>query len=390
MISCKICHQKFKKPSKFYEHLHSNKCKIPTMDQNIKNANKMLKLCKNRNYDEINEEILKNKENKKIEKDLILRNESNIFNKNNNELVINNNELVKNNNELVINNNELIKNNNKITKYNNNGMYFECKYCNKPYKHKSSLSRHVKNCQDKKALEHLLGEKLRKQNMTLEEFIELRNSKQLNAQIFNNNHCNHHYNFNKDSHNNINNNNNIITNNNTIMNTNNTINNNIQINMINPFGNENVEHILNNKELCMNILKKMDNGVNKLFLEVYNKDENRNFYKVDKKNKIATLTKENRINHNDYTYITEQIFNRMHNLYNKISENLKNICDDKIKDCIVKNMNYYNRSGLKFSNKKTFDDYMDYMSKMNEELITNMLIDNGIITEKGIPMLDVT
>ena len=46
--------------------------------------------------------------------------------------------------------------------------------------------------------------------------------------------------------------------------------------MINPFGKENVEHILNNPELCMNILKK-DNGVNKLFLEVYNKDENRNF-----------------------------------------------------------------------------------------------------------------
>ena len=116
----------------------------------------------------------------------------------------------------------------------------------------------------------------------------------------------------------------------------------------------------------------------------------RNFYKVDKsKNKIATLTKENRINHNDYQYMTEQIFNRMHNLYNKISENLKNICDDKIKDCIAKNMNYYNRSGLKFSNKKTFDDYLDYMSKMNEELITNMLIDNGIITESGVPMLDV-
>jgi len=29
------------------------------------------------------------------------------------------------------------------------------------------------------------------------------------------------------------------------------------------------------------------------------------------------------------------------------------------------------------------------MSKMNEELITNMLIDNGIITESGVPMLDV-
>ena len=36
--------------------------------------------------------------------------------------------------------------------------------------------------------------------------------------------------------------------------------------MINPFGKENVEHmILKNKDLCMQILKKMDNGVNKLF-----------------------------------------------------------------------------------------------------------------------------
>ena len=54
---------------------------------------------------------------------------------------------------------------------------FECKYCNKKYKHKSSHSRHIKNCFDKKALEFFLGDKLEKMNMSLDEFIKYRDEK---------------------------------------------------------------------------------------------------------------------------------------------------------------------------------------------------------------------
>ena len=67
------------------------------------------------------------------------------------------------------------------------------KYCNKIYKYASGLSRHVKSCQDKKALEHFLGDKLKAKNMSLDEFIEIRDmhqSKQnqvITQQVINNN-----------------------------------------------------------------------------------------------------------------------------------------------------------------------------------------------------------
>ena len=104
---------------------------------------------------------------------------------------------------------------------------------------------------------------------------------------------------------------------------------------------------------------------------------------------ISPTTKENRINHSEYEYVIEKIFTRMHTLYNKISENLKSICTDKVNSCISKNMHKHEKKGILNSNKKTFDDYLNYMSKMNEELITNMLIDNGIIAAESLPKLDV-
>ena len=330
MINCKFCQKKFGSVSKFERHIRLNKCNNNSVAKKKKDGNK-----KDKSY----QCIVKHEK-----KDLQPSTLDNInFNKLN----------LKNNNS-----NSIIQSSNVITKIH------QCKYCNKIYKYPSGLSRHVKNCVDKKALEHFLGDKLKEKNMSLDEFIELRDMHQNNHQVITQQVIN----------------NNVINNNTT----------NVQINMINPFGKENVEHILKNKDLCMQILKKMDNGVNKLFLEVYNKDENRNFYKIDKTGKkIATLTKENRINHNEYEYVIEHIFSRMHSLYNKISENLKSICTNKVNSCISNNMHKHEISGLINSNKKTFDDYLNYMSKMNEDLITNMLVDNGYITPQGIPQLDV-
>ena len=104
--------------------------------------------------------------------------------------------------------------------------------------------------------------------MSLDEFIKYRDEKTdaKNPQIINNimNLNNFQQNNNFQNNNNFQQNNNFQTNNN--YQTNNILQNN-NIIMINPFGKENIEHILNDKELCLDILNKTDNGVNKLFLK---------------------------------------------------------------------------------------------------------------------------
>ena len=377
MIKCKYCNKTFNSFSKFQRHLHQNICIPNTVAKKKKNDNNNDKKIKKKYYKKNNNSVVQNNYIKDVNiNNLNIRNneldelhQSKTINEYNNISTFDNNLMQHQSNSNLIqnqNNNNLINrhSNNNLVHNNNTSKVFCCKYCDKEYKYASGLSRHIKTCIDKKALEHFLGPKLKEKNMSLDEFIELRDmphnkNKVVTQQVINNN----------------------IINNNTT---------NVQINMINPFGKENVEHILSNHDLCLQILKKMDNGVNKLFLEVYNKDENRNFYKLDKSGKkIATLTKENRINHNEYEYVIEKIFTRMHTLYNKISENLKSICTDKVNSCISKNMHKHEKKGILNSNKKTFDDYLNYMSKMNEELITNMLIDNGIIAAESLPKLDV-
>lgn len=300
MIFCKLCNKKFDTPSKYFKHLHQNKCKNRTIGIKSENANRLA----------------------------------------------------------------------SFSEKNDKPNCYVCMYCKNIYSHKSSLSRHVKKCKEKEALQHILGNNLKEKNMSLDEFIKWRDTME-------------------------NENDNTIKNNITINNITNLTNltNNIQINnnnvLINPFGKESYDHIINDKELCMEVLKAMDNGVNKLFLEIYNKEENRNFYKLNNKKKIATLNKNYRINQNDYEYIVELIFNKMHDIYNKIYLKQMDECSEKIKSIIEKNMSAFNRYGIKSSHKITLDNYLNYMSKENKDQITKYLEDKGIIKKGEKPMLDI-
>lgn len=245
---------------------------------------------------------------------------------------------------------------------------YVCMYCKSNYSHKSSLSRHIKKCKEKLALEHILGNNLKQQNMSLDEFITMRDSME------------------NENSNNVENT--ITINNITNLTNNIQINNNKNNFSINPFGKESYDHIINDKDLCMEVLKAMDNGVNKLFLEIYNKEENRNFYKLYNK-KIATLNKNYRINQNNYEYIVELIFNKMHDIYNKIYLKQINECNEKVKSAIEKNMISFNKYGIKSSHKITMDNYLSYMSKENKDQITKYLEDKGIIKKGDKPMLDI-
>ncbi len=69
--------------------------------------------------------------------------------------------------------------------------------------------------------------------------------------------------------------------------------------IINPFGKETFDHILQDKELGLAILRKMDYGVNCLFFETYNLEKNRNmFHPYKNRDTVATLESNNRIKHN--------------------------------------------------------------------------------------------
>jgi len=136
-------------------------------------------------------------------------------------------------------------------KYNNNisdtinTNKIQCNQCNKLFKHKSSLTRHI-----------------------------------------NNKKC---YSINIITNNTINNNDN--TNNGTIDNRQINITNNIIIQHINPFGQENTDFLSNKEKL--EILRSGHKACIKILKIVYNRNENKNFYKVNKKHSTISYLKDN-------------------------------------------------------------------------------------------------
>jgi len=139
-----------------------------------------------------------------------------------------------NNNDNNISNTSNTSNTNKI----------QCEQCNKLFKHKSSLTRHI-----------------------------------------NNKKC---YSINIITNNTINNDN---TNNGTIDNRQINITNNIIIQHINPFGQENTDFLSNKEKL--EILRSGHKACIKILKIVYNRNENKNFYKVNKKHSTISYLKDN-------------------------------------------------------------------------------------------------
>ena len=252
-----------------------------------------------------------------------------------------------------------LKENNNLQLNKTKKKTYICKYCNHIYKHSNNLCRHIKSCKDKAALEHILNG----QNIDMDAFLKLRKQKHdEKLGIIPNN---------------INNgkiiNNIQINNNNNIQN----------IIKINAFGNESYDQILNDKDISVKILKKLNYGVNSLFFTIYNEEQNRNFYKAySGRRTIATLSNDLTIKHTRYNYIIDTIFCKMNNVYYEMFEKYKDELNEKESKIVERIIDNYDTHGLTSTcNKDSFNNYLDYMSKDNKELIHNYLVVKGIIKE---------
>ena len=257
-----------------------------------------------------------------------------------------------------------IKNDNKNENENENEnetkeKKYNCQYCNKGYKLKDSLYKHINQLRctkiPKKDKNRII---LRKKNKILIKKVEQEKS------LIQMSHCN-------------------INSNNTINNTNNSnnkiINNNLHI-KINPFGKENTEFLTRKEK--MKIINKCYMGVPALIKTIHDRPENRNFFIKNINSKVmAYLDENNEVVYNDYNSICDELIqnniSRIDEYFEELNSDIKiNTKSRLIKmleksnsgeltDKYIEDIKYY----LLNISKKNKKDLNDFIDKLELEII---------------------
>ena len=156
-----------------------------------------------------------------------------------------------------------------------------------------------------------------------------------------------------------------------------------------PFGKETFDLILQDRELALMILRKLDYGVNCLFFETYNLEKNRNIYLPYKnRDTIATLEPTMKIKHNKYCHIVDIVFARIHRIYSKLYDKYESELTERERRIVGRIIENYNSNGIaKPGNHDAFTSYLDYMSKDNERLIHNYLAEKQGLKPGDKPLL---
>ena len=158
---------------------------------------------------------------------------------------------------------------------------------------------------------------------------------------------------------------------------------------INPFGKETIDHILQNRELCLMILRKLEYGVNCLFYEIYSFEKNRNiFFPYKTRDTIATLEPNMKIKHHNFWHIADIIFSRTYRLYSKLYDKYESELTERERQIVGQIIKNYNEHGIAGpGNYEAFTSYLDYMSKDNERLIHNYLAEKQGLQPGTKPLL---
>jgi hypothetical protein len=237
---------------------------------------------------------------------------------------------------------------------------FICEYCNKEFKHNSSLSKHKTNlrCAEipNKALRYVIKKCKNKKLIQLKEEIKNNNIVNITDSCVNNGNISNVLNNNTTTNNNIFNN--------TTNHTTNNITNNVIINL-NPFGKENLDSIT--KEVKINTLNQMFLAFPKVLETIhYNIPENNNFFLANKNNNkfITIFNGEGFIYEHSNKFKDKLCTNLMEHLEDWFNEYKNQLLKNK-KNMLKKVFNQYYDGKL---DEKYFNEIDKYLLSYSEEI----------------------